>query len=201
MISLPQRPRSLRHAPVAAWSEPVVIPTYPTPPADRNPMFLENRVYQGSSGRVYPNPVIDSVSNQSVDRAWTAVHLENEYLRLMVLPEIGGRIHVGMDRTNGYDFFYRQNVIKPALGERPIQLALSAAAILFHALRLDHRGTARRWADGLVLGARAHGPHEGHARCDRPPRIFGSGDPCPSLQPDAGDSHVPLVGQRRRQGA
>jgi tetratricopeptide (TPR) repeat protein len=115
MISLPQRPRSLRHAPVAAWSEPVVIPTYPTPPADRNPMFLENRVYQGSSGRVYPNPVIDSVSNQSVDRAWTAVHLENEYLRLMVLPEIGGRIHVGMDRTNGYDFFYRQNVIKPAL--------------------------------------------------------------------------------------
>jgi tetratricopeptide (TPR) repeat protein len=33
----------------------------------------------------------------------------------MVLPEIGGRIHVGMDKTNGYDFFYRQNVIKPAL--------------------------------------------------------------------------------------
>ena len=33
----------------------------------------------------------------------------------MILPEIGGRIHVGQDRTNGYDFFYRQNVIKPAL--------------------------------------------------------------------------------------
>ena len=33
----------------------------------------------------------------------------------MILPDIGGRIHVGMDRTNGYDFFYRQNVIKPAL--------------------------------------------------------------------------------------
>ena len=100
---------------MAAWSEPVVIPTYPTPPADRNPMFLEKRVYQGSSGRVYPNPVIDSVSDQPVERSWTAVHLENEYLRLMVLPEIGGRIHVGLDRTNGYDFFYRQNVIKPAL--------------------------------------------------------------------------------------
>src|SRR6185369_7002395 len=42
-------------------------------------------------------------------------HLENRYVRLMVLPEIGGRIHVGLDRTNGYDFFYRQNVIKPAL--------------------------------------------------------------------------------------
>jgi tetratricopeptide (TPR) repeat protein len=115
VISLPRRPPELEDAPVAAWSEPVVIPTYPTPPPDRNPMFLEKRVYQGSSGRVYPNPITDRVSDQPVERAWTAVHLENEYLRLMVLPEIGGRIHVGMDRTNGYDFFYRQNVIKPAL--------------------------------------------------------------------------------------
>ena len=38
-----------------------------------------------------------------------------QHVRLMILPDIGGRIHVGMDRTNGYDFFYRQNVIKPAL--------------------------------------------------------------------------------------
>jgi tetratricopeptide (TPR) repeat protein len=50
-----------------------------------------------------------------VEQAWTAVHIENEYLRLMILSEIGGRVHVGLDRTNGYDFFYRQNVIKPAL--------------------------------------------------------------------------------------
>jgi tetratricopeptide (TPR) repeat protein len=78
-------------------------------------MFLEKRVYQGSSGRVYPNPVIDGVSDEQVDMKWEALHLENEYVRLMVLPEIGGRIHVGLDRTNGYDFFYRQNVIKPAL--------------------------------------------------------------------------------------
>ena len=49
------------------------------------------------------------------DKEWDAVHLENEFIRLMVLPQIGGRIHVGQDKTNGYDFFYRQNVIKPAL--------------------------------------------------------------------------------------
>jgi hypothetical protein len=48
-------------------------------------------------------------------RSWQALHLENEYIRLMILPELGGRIHVGFDKTNGYDFFYRQNVIKPAL--------------------------------------------------------------------------------------
>jgi tetratricopeptide (TPR) repeat protein len=82
---------------------------------DRNPMFLETRVYQGSSGRVYPLPFIDRISDTPVERSWDAVHIENAWLRLMVLPQIGGRIHVGLDKTNGYDFFYRQNVIKPAL--------------------------------------------------------------------------------------
>src|SRR3989442_6653938 len=76
-------------------------------------MFLEKRVYQGSSGRVYPNPVTDRVSDEKVDRPWQAVHLENGYVRLMILPEIGGRIHIGLDVTNGYHFFYRQRVIKP----------------------------------------------------------------------------------------
>ncbi|CAN5844353.1 DUF5107 domain-containing protein [soil metagenome] len=114
-MHLPERPEALRDSPVAAWAEPVIIPTYPAMPPDVNPMFLEKRVYQGSSGRVYPNPVIDRISDERVDRTWQAIHLENRYIRLMILPEIGGRIHVGLDRTNGYDFFYRQNVIKPAL--------------------------------------------------------------------------------------
>ncbi len=78
-------------------------------------MFFEKRVYQGSSGKVYPNPITDRVSSEKSEKAYKAIFLENEYLYLMVLPEIGGRIHIGQDKTNGYDFFYRQNVIKPAL--------------------------------------------------------------------------------------
>ncbi len=100
---------------VRAWEETVTIPTYPAPPADKNPMFLDKRVYQGSSGKVYPNPFTDRVSDVKVDKPYKAIYLENEYVHLMMLPEIGGRIHIGQDRTNGYDFFYRQNVIKPAL--------------------------------------------------------------------------------------
>jgi tetratricopeptide (TPR) repeat protein len=100
---------------VRAWLEEIVIPTYPVLPPDRNPMFLEKRVYQGSSGKVYPNPFTDRVSDEKRDQTYHAIFLENEYLRLMILPEIGGRIHIGQDKTNGYDFFYRQNVIKPAL--------------------------------------------------------------------------------------
>ncbi|MCL5997344.1 MAG: DUF5107 domain-containing protein, partial [Chloroflexi bacterium] len=101
---------------VSAWEETIVIPTYPAPAPDPNPMFLENRVNQGASGRVYPNPFTDHVSNlHKTDQSYKAVFIENEYIQLMLLPEIGGRIHAGFDKTNGYDFFYRQHVVKPAL--------------------------------------------------------------------------------------
>lgn len=101
--------------PVSAWEETIVLPTYPAPMPDPNPMYLERRVNQGTSGRVYPNPFTDRVSNERTDKPYQAVFLENEYIQLMILPEIGGRIHVGLDKTNNYDFFYRQHVIKPAL--------------------------------------------------------------------------------------
>jgi tetratricopeptide (TPR) repeat protein len=113
-FALPKAPPAQDGA-VKAWFDPVVIPSYLPMPPEKNPMFLEKRVYQGSNGRVYPLPFFDRISTETVDRSWRAVHLENEFIRLMVLPEIGGRIHVGVDKTNGYDFFYRQNVIKPAL--------------------------------------------------------------------------------------
>jgi tetratricopeptide (TPR) repeat protein len=114
LLVLPDAPAS-ETAPVKAWEESVVMTTYLPAAPDPNPLFLEKRVYQGSSGKVYPLPVIDRIATEPCEHTWQAVHLENEYLRIMILPEIGGRIHVGYDKRNGYDFFYRQNVIKPAL--------------------------------------------------------------------------------------
>src|SRR6204780_1644592 len=100
---------------VRCWEEQIVIPTYPIQDADPNPRFLEKRVYQGSSGKVYPNPFTDKVALEKSDKTYRAIMLENEFIKLMILPEIGGRIHAGLDKTNQYDFFYRQRVIKPAL--------------------------------------------------------------------------------------
>jgi len=101
--------------PVRCWEQHVVIPTYSVQQADPNPMFLEKRVYQGSTGKVYPNPFTDRVALEKVDESYRAITLENEFIQLMILPEIGGRIFTGLDKTNQYDFFYRQSVIKPAL--------------------------------------------------------------------------------------
>jgi tetratricopeptide (TPR) repeat protein len=114
LLNLPPAPPS-ENEEVKAWEQSVDLLSYLPAAPDPNPMFLEKRVYQGSSGDVYPLPLIDRIASDPVLKSWKAVHLENSYVRLMVLPEIGGRIHVGLDKINGYDFFYRQNVIKPAL--------------------------------------------------------------------------------------
>ena len=100
---------------VEVWREDIAIPTYGVGKADKNPMFLEKRVYQGSSGRVYPCPVIDKIYDEKEDKVYHAVWLENDYLRVMILPELGGRIQRAYDKTNGYDFVYYNEVIKPAL--------------------------------------------------------------------------------------
>lgn len=100
---------------VQVWEEKVIIPTYEAGKPDKNPMFLEKRVYQGSSGRIYPHTVIEKISDKKVDKEYTALFLENDYLKVMMLPELGGRIQRAYDKTNGYDFIYYNHVIKPAL--------------------------------------------------------------------------------------
>lgn len=101
---------------VDARLEKLELSTYPVGVPEKNPVFFEKRVYQGSNGKVYPLPIIDKVSDEACPVSYHSARLENEFVRLVMLPEIGGRIFVGQDKTNNdYDFFYRQDVIKPAL--------------------------------------------------------------------------------------
>ena len=96
--------------------EKIAIKTYPVGEPEKNPMFFERRVYQGSCGKVYPVPFIDKVYDTPSMKQYDAITLENEYVRLVLLPELGGRIYIAQDKKNGnYDFFYRNDVIKPAL--------------------------------------------------------------------------------------
>ncbi|KRL98257.1 DUF5107 domain-containing protein [Levilactobacillus hammesii] len=93
----------------------LTIPTYQTGQPEKNPMFLEKRVYQGSSGKVYPFPVTERIFNEKQDHTYQAIILENQYLQVTFLPELGGRIYRALDKTNNYDFVYYNHVIKPAL--------------------------------------------------------------------------------------
>jgi tetratricopeptide (TPR) repeat protein len=97
------------------YEETLVLPTYLVEKPEPNPMFYSGRAYQGAKGPVYPYPFLDLLTDTKQDKSYRAVYLENAYLKLCVLPELGGRLFSAQDKTNGYDFIYRQHVIKPAL--------------------------------------------------------------------------------------
>ncbi|WP_299064570.1 DUF5107 domain-containing protein [uncultured Polaribacter sp.] len=100
---------------VKVWREKVVIPTYEVGTPEKYPVFLEKRVYQASSGAVYPHPVIEKISDTKVDKEWNAIYIENDYIKVMILPELGGRIQMAYDKVRERHFVYYNHVIKPAL--------------------------------------------------------------------------------------
>jgi tetratricopeptide (TPR) repeat protein len=102
--------------PVDVAVEKWTIPTYPIPEAEEMPMFAETCVHQGTTGNPYPNRVVSAADGEHrSDKEWTVIRLENDYIRLAVIPALGGRIFEAYDKVTGYDFLYRQHVIKPAL--------------------------------------------------------------------------------------
>lgn len=100
---------------VRAWEETVLLPTYGIGREEKNPIFLEKRVYQGSSGSVYPYPVVEKIEDEKHDRPYRAFFLENEYIKVMILPELGGRVHMAYDKVKQRHFVYYNQVVKPAL--------------------------------------------------------------------------------------
>lgn len=100
---------------VKAWEEVVLLPTYGIGKEEKNPIFIEKRVYQGSSGVVYPYPVIEKIEDEKHDKPYHALFIENEYLKIMILPELGGRVHMAYDKVKQRHFVYYNQVVKPAL--------------------------------------------------------------------------------------
>ncbi len=98
-----------------AKKEKVIIPTYIPRKAMDLPMFFEKKPYQGASGRLYPLPFSDSISDDKTDVEYDVYTLENEYIKTQVLPEFGGKILRAYDKLGDYDFVYYNEVVKPAL--------------------------------------------------------------------------------------
>ena len=97
---------------VRAWEEVVMLPTYGIGKEEKNPIFLEKRVYQGSSGSVYPYPVIEKIEDEKHDCPWRAFFIENEYIKVMILPELGGRIQMAYDKVKKRHFVYYNQYVR-----------------------------------------------------------------------------------------
>lgn len=92
-----------------------IIPTYVPKAAHDLPMFFENKPYQGASGRIYPIPYSDGITDTKTDVEYDVFTIENEYIKTQVVPALGGKILRGLDKVGNYDFIYYNEVVKPAL--------------------------------------------------------------------------------------
>ena len=95
--------------------ETLTLPTYETMPPDKLPLFYRSEEVQLAERHIYPYPFYDVQSGDKKDIQYKALILENEYLRLCVLPELGGRFYSMLDKTTGYEAVYKNRVVKPAL--------------------------------------------------------------------------------------
>ena len=108
-------PPTMAADPVTLSEVDEVIPTYKSGPPEPNPMFYFGRDSQGAEGRVYPYPLYDNLTNVRSEQSYHLIYLENQYVKLGIAPEIGGKLFSAVDKTDNYDFVYHQHVIKPAL--------------------------------------------------------------------------------------
>ena len=98
------------------WQEDMVIPTYELGEEERLPIFYKLRINQGTKGDIYPYKNKDVLLMEKNDaHTYRALRMENDFIRVTVLPELGGRIYEGYDKINDYNFVYKNQVIKPAL--------------------------------------------------------------------------------------
>ncbi|MFH1716004.1 MAG: DUF5107 domain-containing protein [Planctomycetota bacterium] len=107
------------YAKVSAWEGTVTIPTYGWSD-DINPKLwaLEGDVKFSTTVKgsiVYPYQMQDHLSRTKADRTYKALFLENEYLKVTCLPELGGRLHSVFDKTEGKEMFHLNDVIKPGM--------------------------------------------------------------------------------------
>lgn len=89
----------------------VAIPSFLTEEPEGLPFFYAPEVNHGAQILVYPYSYVGKVTNEKLDKIYKALILENEYIKICVLPELGGRLYYALDKTNGYNFIYRSNVI------------------------------------------------------------------------------------------
>ena len=92
-----------------------IIPTYQKGVDETSPIFYTGRGVQGAQGKTYPYPSQTKLGDSLVDVTYEMVYLENEYIKVKVLPAFGGRLFSAIDKTNGHELFHTNSVIKPDL--------------------------------------------------------------------------------------
>ena len=134
---------------VKAYEGTITLPTYLLDPAEQAPIFERDWSYQRAKRSVYPYPLNDNMTRERKDVTYDCLYMENEYLELCIIPEIGGRLMYAVDKTNGYDIFYHNHVVKPAnVGMTGAWISGGVEWNVFH----HHRQTSHIPCDWQITG-------------------------------------------------
>ena len=95
--------------------EQQVVKTYPLPEPDPAPIMARLRSrghFYGGGTRVYPYTYYDKYSKESKDMTWNVIHMENPYIEVFQLPQIGGKVWGAVEKSTGGEFIYKNSVMK-----------------------------------------------------------------------------------------
>lgn len=65
-----------------------------------------------SNPEIYPYFKFDQYSHEAVKKNWKVITLENDYIKLFILPEVGGKIWGAIEKSTGKDFIYKNDTLK-----------------------------------------------------------------------------------------
>ncbi|MGC8749920.1 DUF5107 domain-containing protein [Hydrotalea sp.] len=61
---------------------------------------------------IYPYFRYDLFTNHSIKKSWKVIELENAYIKILIMPEIGGKIWTAIEKSTGKPFIYKNDVVK-----------------------------------------------------------------------------------------
>jgi len=102
-------------AQVKAWEEPVVISTLKTGKPAEHPTFKPEINLYADDDQIYPYCYNYKITDDYENKTYNGCFLENKYIKVLITPDIGGKLYGAVDKTDGYDFIYWQPTVKPAL--------------------------------------------------------------------------------------
>ena len=96
-------------SPARVWQDTITLPTYELGEPNENPLFDQ---FVTNDRYSYPYTLLDNLTGKSAPKPWRALNLENEYLKCVVLPDLGGHLYRCQDKRNGADMFYANPSLK-----------------------------------------------------------------------------------------
>src|SRR5690349_24098846 len=62
--------------------------------------------------KIYPYYRFDGYTDKPIQKQWKVVELENDFIKVMILPEVGWKIWTAIEKSTGKRFIYYNQVVK-----------------------------------------------------------------------------------------